>query len=117
MLLPEADLVFDEDLSISSIERSGATELFVRLSAGTQEQLAVLTRLAFAGLLLDQGRPATVILDDALVFSDDDRIERMFDILMRAGEQVQILILTCRRRLFARLGAPTLQLVECAEAA
>ncbi len=41
----------------------------------------------------------------------------MFDILMRAGEKVQILILTCRRRLFTRLGAPTLQLVECREAA
>ena len=93
----------------------GAVESFTSLSAGTQEQLAVLTRLAFAELLLDQGRPATVILDDALVFSDDDRIERMFDILTRAGEKVQIIVLTCRQRLFARLGAPTLQIVECDE--
>ncbi len=116
MLLPETDLVFDEDLSISAIERGGATESFVHLSAGTQEQLAVLTRLAFAELLLDQGRPATVILDDALVFSDDDRIERMFDILMRAAEKVQIVVLTCRRRLFARLGAPTLQILQREEA-
>ncbi len=112
MLLPETDLLFDEDLSISAIERGGAAESFVHLSAGTQEQLAVLTRLAFAELLLDQGRPATVILDDALVFSDDDRIERMFDILMRAAEKVQIVVLTCRRRLFARLGAPTLQILQ-----
>lgn len=117
MLLPGAGLVFDEHLSIDKIERSGAAEAFACLSAGTQEQLAVLTRLAFAELLLDQGRPATVILDDALVFSDDDRIERMFDILMCAGEKVQIIVLTCRRRLFARLGAPILQIRECAEAA
>ena len=48
-----------------------------------------------------------MILDDALAFSDDDRIERMFDILMRAGEHVQILVLTCRKRLFTRLGAAT----------
>ena len=72
----------------------------------------MLTRLAFAELLLKQGRPATVILDDALAFSDDQRIERMFDILMRAGENVQIIVLTCRKRLFARLGATTLEIQE-----
>lgn len=112
MLLPGADLVLDENLSISAIQRNGTAESFDHLSDGTQEQLAVLTRLAFAELLLTQGRPATVILDDALAFSDDLRIERMFDILMRAGENVQILVLTCRKRLFARLGAAQLILRE-----
>jgi uncharacterized protein YhaN len=53
-----------------------------------------------------------VIPDDALAFSDDDRMERMFDILSRAGERLQIIVLTCRQRLFARLGAETLQIVE-----
>lgn len=112
MLLPGTGLVLDENLSISAIQRNGTAEAFDRLSDGTQEQLAVLTRLAFAELLLAQGRPATVILDDALAFSDDLRIERMFDILMRAGENVQILVLTCRKRLFARLGATELNLRE-----
>ena len=60
--------------------------------------------------LLDQGRPATVILDDALVFSDDDRIERMFDIMTRAAERMQIVVLTCRKRLFTRLGASMLRI-------
>ncbi len=105
VLLPGADLMLDEDLHIASLKRHGMAEEFAKLSEGTQEQIAVLTRLAFAELLLDQGRPATVILDDALVFSDDDRIERMFDIMTRAAEQVQIIVLTCRRRLFTRLGA------------
>lgn len=112
MLLPGASLVLDENLSIASIERNGTAEAFGRLSDGTQEQLAVLTRLAFAELLLKEKRPATVILDDALAFSDDQRIERMFDILMRAGESVQILVLTCRKRLFARLGAAEISLKE-----
>ena len=75
MILPGSGLKFDENLDIDAIERRGAVESFTSLSAGTQEQLAVLTRLAFAELLLDQGRPATVILDDAVVFSDDERIE------------------------------------------
>jgi uncharacterized protein YhaN len=112
MLLPDTRVRFSENLGIEGIERRGATEELGHLSVGTQEQLAVLTRLAFAELLLDRGRPATIILDDALVFSDDDRIERMFDVLTRAAEKTQIIVLTCRRRLFSRLGAPTLSIVE-----
>ena len=112
MLIPGAGLVLDEDLHIIAIERDGRQEEFGCLSEGTQEQLAVLARIAFAELLLQQGRPATVILDDALAFSDDQRIESMFDILMRAGEQVQIIVLTCRKRLFTRLGALPLQIQE-----
>jgi len=42
------------------------------------KKLAVLTRLEFAGLLLGQGRPAAVILDDAPAFSDDERGFRGF---------------------------------------
>ncbi len=110
MLLPGADIVLDESLCIAALHRDGQQEDFDILSGGTQEQLAVLTRLAFAELLLKQGRPATVILDDALAFSDDDRIENMFDVLMRAGEHVQIIVLTCRRRLFTRLGAAPLEI-------
>ena len=112
MLFPGAGVVFDENLRIAAVERAGLQEGFDFLSYGTKEQLAVLTRLAFAELMLDRGKPATVILDDALVFSDDDRIETMFDLLMRAGEKVQIIVLTCRRRAFTRLGAATLQLQD-----
>ena len=110
MLFPDAGIVLDENLGLTALAREGTQEDFDILSGGTQEQIAVLTRLAFAELLLSQGRPATVILDDALVFSDDERIERMFDVLMRAGEHVQILVLTCRGRLFKRLGATSLQI-------
>jgi hypothetical protein len=114
MLLPGANIVLDEDLHIAAIQRDGLQEGFDSLSGGTQEQLAVLTRIAFAELLLRQGRPATVILDDALAFSDDQRIESMFDVLMRAGEQVQIIVLTCRKRLFTRLGAAPLEIRKAA---
>jgi DNA repair exonuclease SbcCD ATPase subunit len=110
MLLPTTDLILDEDLHITGVRRNGLEEEFAKLSEGTQEQIAVLTRLGFAELLLDQGRPATVILDDALVFSDDDRIERMFDIMTRAADRMQIIILTCRKRLFTRLGARMLRI-------
>jgi chromosome segregation ATPase len=114
MLLPGANIVLDENLHIAGIHRDGQREGFDFLSGGTQEQLAILTRIAFAELLLGQGRPATVILDDALAFSDDQRIESMFDVLMRAGEQVQIIVLTCRKRLFTRLGATPLEIRKAA---
>ena len=64
----------------------------------------MLTRLAFADMLLDSGRPAMVILDDALAYSDSERLERMFDVLTEASTRMQILVLTCRGELFTRLG-------------
>jgi energy-coupling factor transporter ATP-binding protein EcfA2 len=111
-LFPGADLQVDEALRISTVARQGRSELFERLSAGTREQIAILTRLAFAELLADQGRPAVVVLDDALVFSDDRRIEQMFQILARAAARLQILVLTCRERVFQGLPAHRLRLEE-----
>ena len=91
---------------------AGYEESFDHLSMGTQEQIAVLVRLAFAEMLIDQGAPAAAILDDALVFSDDQRMRLMFDILSHAAQRVQILVFTCREQLFEGLGAHQLQLAE-----
>lgn len=77
-----------------------------------REQLAVLTRLAFARLLASEGQPTPVILDDALVYSDDDRIERMFDALHRQGHDQQILVFSCRQRAFASLGGTMLHMTD-----
>ncbi len=111
-LFPGSDLEVDEAFRITAVARSGAVEPFERLSEGTREQIAVLTRLAFAELLADQGRPAVVVLDDALVFSDDRRIEQMFAILARAAAKLQIIVLTCRERVFQGLAAHRLRLEQ-----
>ncbi len=111
MLFANAEINMDTDLNISSISRrAGYEERFDHLSMGTQEQIAVLVRLAFAEMLVDQGAPAAVILDDALVFSDDQRMQLMFDILSHAARRVQIVVFTCREQLFEGLGAHQLQL-------
>lgn len=111
LLFPGADVRIDEDLRITGVVRgAGYEEAFNHLSMGTQEQIAVLIRLAFAEMLVEQGHPATVILDDALVFSDDRRMQRMFDILNMAARSVQVLILTCREQLFEELGGRSLSL-------
>lgn len=113
MLFPQAEPTMDDALQFSAISREvGYEESFERLSVGTQEQLAVLIRLAFADLLAEQGRPAAVILDDALVFSDDQRMQTMFDILNLAAQRVQIIVFTCRAQLFEGLGAQRLTLSQ-----
>ena len=113
LLFPGADLLIDQNLQIQGVERvEGYVEDFHQLSMGTQEQVAVLVRLAFAEMLAEQGYPATVILDDALVFSDDRRMSRMFDILNMAAQEVQVIILTCREQLFERLGGHQLRLID-----
>ena len=112
LLFPGSDILIDENLRITGVVREASyEEAFDHLSMGTQEQVAVLIRLAFAEMMVEQGHPATVILDDALVFSDDRRMKRMFDILNMAAQKVQVLVLTCREQLFEELGGRSLSLV------
>lgn len=111
MLFPGAAIHCDEQFQITGIIRElQQTESFSGLSVGTQEQIAVLTRLAFADMLLERGQPATIILDDALAYSDQERMERMFDLLTEAAVRTQILILTCRGEIFTRLGGNRLRI-------
>ncbi|HEY8578917.1 MAG TPA: hypothetical protein VIL72_03470, partial [Beijerinckiaceae bacterium] len=87
-----------------------APEMFDRLSHGTREQIAVLVRLAMGGLLHERGEDVPIILDDALVFCDDERIERMFDALNRAAQRQQVIVLTCRGASFRSLGGKALEI-------
>lgn len=117
LLWPDAELNWaDDTLLPQSLIRNGQEETVDILSGGTQEQIALLVRLAFARLLSKDGRHAPVILDDALVFTDDDRIERMFDALHRQAGDLQIIVLSCRQRAFRDLGGKTLQ-IQTAELA
>ena len=120
LLFPGAEIRIDENLHITGVVReAGYEEAFNHLSMGTQEQIAVLVRLAFAEMLVEQGYPATVILDDALVFSDDRRMGRIFDILNMAARNIQVIVLTCREQLFEGLGGRQLSLepARCEELA
>ena len=113
LLFDDVAITFDDrTLLPHTILRGGQEEDVERLSGGMREQLSVLTRLAFARLLARDGRPAPVILDDALVYSDDDRIERMFDALHRQARDQQIIVFSCRQRAFQKLGGNVLQMTE-----
>ncbi|MFD1479708.1 chromosome segregation protein SMC, partial [Paracoccus nototheniae] len=105
ILHPGAALQIDDaSLLPHALTRDGQAETLDMLSGGTREQVAILTRLAFARLFAQAGRPMPVILDDALVHTDDDRIEAMFTALHRVAADQQVLVLTCRQRAFESLG-------------
>lgn len=111
-VFPQAEIELDADFIVSGLKRTGpSAEVFGQLSAGTREQIAVLVRLAMGAMICEKGPDVPVILDDALVFSDDDRIEQMFDAINRAGRNQQVIVFTCRSRSFTSLGGTQLQIV------
>ena len=105
MLHEGAELEMDpESMLPARIRRGTVVDEIDVLSGGATEQIAILTRLAFARLYARQGRQVPVILDDALVHSDDDRIVRMFTALTRIARDQQIIVFSCRSRAFEDLG-------------
>ena len=102
-----AGAAFDLDpdkMLVRSITRDGVTDTLDVLSGGAYEQIAILTRLAFARLFAKQGQHVPIILDDALVHTDDARIEAMFTMLAQTAQNQQIIVLSCRTRAFSELG-------------
>ena len=111
LLYDDAHLEFDGDtLEPNQLTRAGVVENVEALSGGTKEQIAILTRLGFARLLAKSGRPPPIIMDDALIFSDDERIEKMFTALQMQASDLQMLVFSCRQRAFQNLGGTVLRL-------
>jgi chromosome segregation ATPase len=98
IVFPGANIVMNkQDVEIAHLERNGVNEHYMSLSTGTREQLSVLTRLAIARMLKERNQPSFVVLDDALVYSDARRFAQMKEVLQEVAQDVQILILTCRK--------------------
>ncbi|MGE0211185.1 MAG: hypothetical protein AB7S41_05765 [Parvibaculaceae bacterium] len=103
-VFPSAEMEFGKDLRPQRLIRGTQPEELRYLSGGTREQIAVLVRLAFAGLMADGRKPTPVILDDALVFAGDERLGPLFNVLHMAAARHQVIVLTCHARAFAPLG-------------
>jgi DNA repair exonuclease SbcCD ATPase subunit len=114
-LWPDAEPVLDPaSLAPRGLRRDGIEEGLDTLSVGTREQLAILVRLALAELLLErEGEAPCLILDDALVFADEARLERMQAILAGSAERLQVLLLTCRPRDYLGLPGRRIRLEDC----
>jgi len=89
------EVELDEGLRISSRILDGEVLEFDQLSTGTQEQLGLLSRLACA-LIVGDAEGVPLLVDDALGYSDDERLERMGAIFTLAGRYTQVLVLTCQ---------------------
>lgn len=57
--------------------------------------VGVISRRAYADLLKEAGRPTLIMLDDALVHSDDERLAEMKRVLFDAATRHQILLFSC----------------------
>ncbi len=112
MVLGNASLAYDDRLGPDELERNGAREKLTRLSGGTREQIAVLTRLGFAQVMAGKGRHIPIVLDDALVYSDDERIQKLFDAINVVAADVQIIAFSCRQKTFEALGGKTIHPIE-----
>ena len=68
------------------------------LSKGTADQLYLAVRLAVCDLVLPGADPAPLILDDALVHFDGERLALALDLLRELAQTRQILLFTCQNR-------------------
>lgn len=107
LLFPQARLEIDENLLPGRLVRLGqeAGE-FDALSFGAREQMGLISRLAYADLLCEAGRPTLIILDDALVHSDQPRLEQMKRILFDAAQRHQVLLFSCHPDKWRDMGVP-----------
>ena len=108
---PSFSVDIDDSLSIARRTLDGDTLRVDQLSAGALEQLAVISRLACAAIVSPDGSGTPVIIDDALGWSDPDRLERMGAAIAAVGEHCQVIILTCTPGRYAHIGnAATIRL-------
>lgn len=105
LLFPGAELTVDDALRPETLVREDETRGELEaLSFGAREQMGLITRLAYADLLKEAGRPTLVILDDALVHCDRARREQMKRMLFDAATRHQILLFTCHPENWHDLG-------------
>lgn len=108
LLFPGAHIEIADNLSPGPItrdsNRGSETGDFEYLSLGTREQMGIIARLAYADLLQEAGKPTLLILDDALVNTDETRLGQMKRILYDAAQRHQILIFTCHPAAWRDIG-------------
>ncbi|WP_376843079.1 AAA family ATPase [Bordetella pertussis] len=110
LLFPGAQWRLDETLMPVALRRDGLEDGLDALSFGTREQLGVLARLAYADLLAQAGRPALLVLDDALVHADDARRDLIKRALFDAASRHQVLLFTCHAEAWRDMGVPLREL-------
>jgi hypothetical protein len=91
---PSFEVDVDTDLGIHSRTLDGRTVPYESLSGGAKEQLGILARLAGAALVAKEDT-VPVLIDDALGFTDPDRLAKMSEVFDTVGAHGQVIVLTC----------------------
>jgi hypothetical protein len=84
----------DSDLCILNRTLDGCTVPYESLSGGAKEQLGILARLAGAALVAKEDA-VPILIDDALGFTDPERLVKMAEVFDTLGERGQVIVLTC----------------------
>ena len=90
-------VLLSRDLSLET-DSEGAQRSVQLLSQGAADQLYLAVRLAICDLVLPEDKSVPLILDDALLTFDDDRLHAALDYLLEESEKRQILLFTCQKR-------------------
>ena len=91
---PSFEVGIDTDLCILNRTLDGCTVPYESLSGGAKEQLGILARLAGAALVAKEDA-VPILIDDALGFSDPERLAKMAEVFDTLGERGQVIVLTC----------------------
>jgi len=91
---PSFEVDIDTDLCILNRTLDGCTVPYESLSGGAKEQLGILARLAGAALVAKEDA-VPILIDDALGFTDPERLVKMAEVFDTLGERGQVIILTC----------------------
>jgi hypothetical protein len=100
---PSSKATFGERLAPQALTADGCELAVDLLSAGTQDQLALLTRIALGELFAEKNGRHVFVLDDPLVNSDRERRGKLLEILTRATRDLQIVIFTCSPEIYRGL--------------
>ena len=101
---PTFAVELDGDLQVARRTLDGITLDVDQLSTGAREQLGVISRLACATIVSPEEGGAPVMIDDALGWSDPQRLQVMGAAIAAAGKQCQVIILTCTPGRYSHVG-------------
>ncbi len=91
---PDFEVDIDTDLTIRSRTLAGTTVGYESLSGGAKEQMGIVARLACASLVAKEDT-VPVVIDDALGFTDPERLTKMAAVFDAVGGDGQVIVLTC----------------------
>ena len=99
-----SQITLDRDFSVTVGQAGSLTPRpLALLSQGTRDQLYLALRLGVADLVLPTPDACPLILDDALLAFDDDRLAEALHLLTQLAAKRQVILFTCQHREFFML--------------